>query len=165
MASATATLERAIDAAQAVGDQRTAALARIRLGRVLRATGELQAARVVVESARRWYDAAGGGEDAALGEYVFAGLDANAGLPQAAERLAAVLANARREGNAEVEVLALDSLAGLHAAQGHLGDARDLLTRADSLIPAVYHLVSDTDRLDRDRARRLLAAAPPVARS
>jgi len=157
--AATVTLERAIDTAQTAGDPRTAALAGIRLGRVLRTLGRGEAARVVVKASQQWYDAAGGGEDAALADFLLAALDADDGVSQAAEQLAGMLANAHREGNVEIEVLALDRLARLHAERGEMGDALALLARADAAMPAVYHVVSDTDRIDHDQARSLLMAA------
>jgi predicted negative regulator of RcsB-dependent stress response len=123
--------------------------------------GRGEAARVVVKSSQQWYDAAGGGEDAALADFLLAALDADDGVSHAAEQLAGMLANAHREGNVEIEVLALDRLARLHAEQGEMGDALALLACADAAMPAVYHVVSDTDRIDHDQARSLLTAARP----
>ncbi len=51
--AAAATLQRAIDTGEAAGDWRTAALARVRLGRVLRSTGDAQAARQAVQAGTR----------------------------------------------------------------------------------------------------------------
>ena len=72
---ATATLERAIEVGRATGDLRTAALAQVRLGRVLRSLGQSAAARTVVEAAQHWYALAGGGDGALLAESVLAALD------------------------------------------------------------------------------------------
>ena len=72
-----ATLELAIDKAEATGDVRLAALARVHLGRVLRALGHLARARTVLDEAVAWHRAAGGGEQAALGECLLAALDAS----------------------------------------------------------------------------------------
>ena len=68
-----------------------------------------------------------------------------------------MLGKARGERQAEVEVLTLDRLACLLAERGSLGDARALLAEADDRLPAVYHLISDGDRIDCARARPLLA--------
>ena len=62
-----ATLELAIDKAEATGDVRMAALARVHLGRVLRALGQRARARTALEAATAWHRSAGGGEQAALG--------------------------------------------------------------------------------------------------
>ena len=70
-----ATLELAIEKAEATGDVRLAALARVHLGRVLRALGRLDEARAALEAAAAWHRAAGGGEQAALGECLLAALD------------------------------------------------------------------------------------------
>ena len=71
-----ATLQLAIDKAQATGDVRLAALARVHLGRVLRAIGQIAAARAALEAATAWHREAGGGEQAALGECLLAAMDA-----------------------------------------------------------------------------------------
>jgi predicted ATPase/DNA-binding SARP family transcriptional activator/predicted negative regulator of RcsB-dependent stress response len=157
--AAAATLERAIDAAHATGDRRMAAMARVRLGRVLRALGQRQSARAVVQSAQRWYSAAGGGDGADLAEYVLAALDADDGAPHAGQRLSAVLAAARHAHTVEIEVLALDALARIQAEQGRTSNARTMLDTADRVMPAAHHLVSESDRIDRDRARSLLELA------
>ncbi|MFC6083558.1 BTAD domain-containing putative transcriptional regulator [Sphaerisporangium aureirubrum] len=159
--AAIATLERAIETAHATGDLRTVAAAGLRLGRVLRSAGERRPAREVVRSARSWYAAAGGGDAAVPAEYVLAALDADDGAPHAVERLSAVVAAARHVHDAETEVLALDALAHLHAEQGRTGDARAALDAADLVMPAARHLVTDGERIDRDRARSLLGAAGP----
>lgn len=154
--AAITTLERAIVAAQATGDLRMAAMARVRLGRVLRATGEQQAARAIVLSAQQWYGAAGGGDGTALAEYVLATLDLDDGAPTAGQRLTEVLAAARRTGDLEIQVLTLDALARVHAENDRPADALATLATADSLIGSAHHLVTDNDRIDRDRARCLL---------
>ena len=74
--SGSATLQLAIDKAQATGDVRLAALARVHLGRVLRAVGQVAAARTALEAATAWHRNAGGGEQAALGECLLAAMDA-----------------------------------------------------------------------------------------
>ena len=71
-----ATLELAIDKAESTGDLRLAALARVHLGRVLRALGHDPRARTALETAAAWHRAAGGGEQAALGECLLAAMDA-----------------------------------------------------------------------------------------
>ena len=154
--AAAASLHRAIDAGEAAGDLRTAALARVRLGRVLRSAGDRPAARGAVEVGAAWYQAAGGGDAAVLAQYLAAALDADAGEPTALVHLQAVLDAAREAHDTEVEVLALDTLAWVHAEAGHVATARDLLDTARVLSPAVAHLLSEHDRLDRDRAEALL---------
>ena len=117
-----ATLELAIEKAQATGDVRLVALARVHLGRVLRAIGEGERAREALEAASSWHQQAGGGELAALGDCLLAALDAADGVTGAEQRLRAILDEARRTGDAPVEVFALDALARVAA---EAGDARD----------------------------------------
>jgi len=73
-----ATLELGIEKAEATGDVRLAALARVHLGRVLIALGRPEAARAALEAATAWHRAAGGGEQAALGESLLAALQPRA---------------------------------------------------------------------------------------
>ncbi len=70
-----ATLFRSIEKAEAIGDMRMAALARIHLGRVLRGQGCTAEARGALEKAVSWQRHAGGGEQALLGECLLAALD------------------------------------------------------------------------------------------
>ncbi|MDA0168870.1 winged helix-turn-helix domain-containing protein [Solirubrobacter taibaiensis] len=121
-----ATLELAIEKAEATGDVRLAALARVHLGRVLRALG--RDARPTLDAAVAWHREAGGGEQAALGEVLLAAL--NADKP----RLVALLEQARRAGDAPVEVFALDAL----------GRTQE----ADERMPAASHFITQRDRVD-----------------
>ena len=113
-----ATLELAVDKAEATGDVRLAALARVHLGRVLRAVGQVARARTALEAASEWHRDSGGGEQATLGECLLAALDAADGVPGAADRLAATLDDARQQDDAAVEVFALDALARIAATDG-----------------------------------------------
>ena len=70
-----ATLQRAIAKAEATGDVRLAALARVHLGRVLRALGRTAEARTALEAAAAFHREAGGGEQAVLGDTLLAALD------------------------------------------------------------------------------------------
>ena len=157
---ATATLERAIDVGRATGDLRTAALAQVRLGRVLRALGQSAAARTIVEAARNWYALAGGGDGALLAESVLASIDVEDDVPGAQERIDQVLTAAHDAGDIEVEVLALDTSALGYAKQGRSAEAQTALAHADQLMPAALHLLTDADRIDRDRARALTCPEP-----
>jgi tetratricopeptide (TPR) repeat protein len=134
--AADAMLEHAIAAGQAAGDLRVVALARVRLARVRRARGRPGEARELVEAARTWYHGAGGGDGALLAEHLAATLDGD----QVALR--EVLVAARRDGDAEAELLTLDALAGLVPEP----EAAALREQADQLLPAVSHLVTDRDR-------------------
>jgi tetratricopeptide (TPR) repeat protein len=149
-------LERAIELSRAVGLMRPVALARVRLGRLLRGLGDTDSARSALVAADDWFRASGGGEEALLAECLLAAMDAEAGAPGAAGRLASLLAEARGGDDPEVQVLALDALAALRAAAGDVGEARELLERADALMPSAGHRITATDRLDADRARSLL---------
>ena len=122
-----ATLELAIDKAEATGDVRMAALARVHLGRVLRALGHESRARTALEAATAWHRTAGGGEQAALGECLLAAMDAEDGTSGAHDRLVAILDDAQRNEDAPVEVFALDALARIAAEAGDMATARRLL--------------------------------------
>ncbi|MET0146024.1 MAG: BTAD domain-containing putative transcriptional regulator [Ilumatobacteraceae bacterium] len=149
-----ATLQLAVDKAEATGDVRLAALARVHLGRVLRALGHVPRARTVLETAAAWHRTAGGGEQAALGECLLAALDAADGCADAEERLIAILDNARRNGDAHVEVFALDAMARIAADTGDIATARDLCATADRRFEAASHFITDIDRTDAHSVRQ-----------
>ena len=109
-------------------------LARVHLGRVLRALGRIAPARAALEAASAWHREAGGGEQAALGECLLAALDARDGDPGARARIEALHAAARRDGDAPVEVFALDAL-------GRSDEA-------DRRMPAAAHFITQRDRVD-----------------
>ena len=125
-----------------------AALARVHLGRVLRAVGQVARARAVLEEAVAWHRAAGGGEQAALGECLLAALDAAERVPGAHDRLVAILDDARRNDAAHVEVFALDGLARVAAEAGDIVTAHDLSETADQRMQAASHFITDLDRVD-----------------
>ncbi|MEA2363810.1 MAG: hypothetical protein QOD71_2955 [Thermoleophilaceae bacterium] len=153
--SGAATLQLAIDKAEAIGDVRLVALARVHLGRVLRALGQIAAARTALEKATGWHRAAGGGEQAALGECLLAALDAEDGVPGAEQRLVAILEDARRDDDAPVEVFALDALARIAAEGGDIATARDLCEAADRRMESASHFVTELDRADARSVRQM----------
>ncbi len=158
--SGVVTLERAIEKAEATGDVRLAALARVHLGRVLRALGQVAPARAALETAVAWHRAAGGGEQALLGECLLAAVDAEDQIPGAEQRLVAILDDARLDDDAAVEVFALDALARIATDAGDVARAGDLNDAADRRMEAASHLITDLDRADRPAgaARRTPAA-------
>ena len=144
-----ATLELAIDKAEATGDVRLAALARVHLGRVLRAVGQVDRARAALEAASKWHHDSGGGELAALGECLLAAMDAADGISGGApDRLAAALEEARRRDDAAVEVFALDGLARIAASAGDISAPRQLCAAADLRMQAACHVITELDRTD-----------------
>jgi hypothetical protein len=151
-----ATLHVAVGKAESTGDVRLAALARIHLGRVLRAVGQPRPARAALEAAAAWHRDAGGGEQAALGECLLAAMDAADGIPGAGKRLARTLDDARDRGDAPVEVFALDALAHLAAMAGDLTAAQDLCGAADRRMAAASHFITEFDRTDAHAIRRLI---------
>jgi hypothetical protein len=151
-----ATLEVAIGKAEATGDLRLAALARVHLGRVLRALDRPAAARSALAAASAWHRDAGGGEQAALGECLLAALDAADGDEGADGRLGAILGDARNRDDAPVEVFALDALARIAARAGDLATARDLCSEADRRMEAASHFITDLDRTDARHVRALV---------
>jgi predicted ATPase/DNA-binding SARP family transcriptional activator len=154
-ASGAATLGLGIEKAEATGDVRLAALARVHLGRVLRATGHVAPARAALEAATAWHRTAGGGEQAALGECLLAALDAEDQVANAEQRLVAILEEARCEDDAPVEVLALDALARIAAEGGDVATARELCEAADRRMEAASHFITDVDRRDAHAVRQL----------
>jgi predicted ATPase/DNA-binding SARP family transcriptional activator/tetratricopeptide (TPR) repeat protein len=155
-----ATLDLAIAKAEATGDVRLAALARVHLGRVLRAVGDLPGARTALEAAAEWHREAAGGEQALLGECLLAALDAADQIPGATERLAAVLEAALEKDDAPVEVFALDALARVKVVAGDVATARDLCASADRRMPAASHFVTELDRTDARRVRPMIRVRP-----
>ncbi len=149
-----ATLELAVAKAEATGDVRMAALARVHLGRVLRGLGQVARARTALETAAAWHRAAGGGEQAALGECLLAAMDAEDGIPGAEERLVTILDQARVNDDAHVEVFALDALARIAAEAGDIATARDLCASGDRRMEAASHFITDLDRTDAHAVRR-----------
>jgi tetratricopeptide (TPR) repeat protein len=150
-AAALDTLDRAIAAANTSGDLRIAATARVHQARLLRAAGDHDTARTLLEQTDHWYRSSGGGEGALLTRCLLAALG------QDCDALDAVLADARETGDREVQVLALDALARLAANRGDLATARRLLESADDLATGVQHVVDDLDRLDATTVRAQLA--------
>ncbi len=148
-------LQRAIDKAEATGDVRLAALARVHLGRVLRALGQVSAARTALCAATAWHRTAEGGEQAALGRCLLAAIDAADREPGAEERLAVILDDARRNGDAHVEVFALDALARIASEKGDVATARDLCQGADRRMEAASHFITDLDRTDAHAVKRI----------
>jgi tetratricopeptide (TPR) repeat protein len=154
-----ATLELAIDKAEATGDARMATLARVHLGRVLRALGKLAPARTALETASAWHRAAGGGEQAALGDCLLAAMDMADNVPGAHERLVAILDAARTNDEAHVEVFALDALARAAANHGDIDTARALCELADRRMEAASHFITDSDRTDAHIVRQDMRTA------
>jgi tetratricopeptide (TPR) repeat protein len=143
-----ATLKLAISKAEATGDVRLAALARVHLGRVLRALGQVAPARQALESATAWHRATGGGEQAALSECLLAALDAEDGVSGADRRLATILDEARRTDDAPVEVFALDALARIAADTDDPVGPEVWLGAADRRMAAASHFITELDRTD-----------------
>lgn len=152
--AAALSLLAAIDAARATGDQRVVALARMRLGRVLREQGAGDAARAQFLAAQGWFRDSGGGDHALLTDCMVALTEPSP--EDAGSLLEAVLAEARRTGDHEVEVLALDGLARRSADDGDLDAAAAWLELADATVPSARLRVTDADRVDAGEARRLI---------
>jgi tetratricopeptide (TPR) repeat protein len=148
-------LDLSIDKAEATGDVRMAALARVHLGRVLRALGRVAHARAELEVAAAWHRSAGGGEQAALGECLLAAIDAADRVSGAAQRLVAILDHARLDDDAHVEVFALDALARIAADAGNIATAHDLCETADRRMEAASHFITDFDRTDAHTVRQI----------
>jgi predicted ATPase/DNA-binding SARP family transcriptional activator len=155
LGAATQSLQAAIDLGRVAGDLRVASLARMRLGRVLREQGDLDAARAQFIAAQTWYRASGGGDHALLTDCLVAVTEPS--VADAGDLLDVVLAEARRTGDFEVEVLALDAMARQSAVDGDVDAATAWLELADAAMGAARLRVTPSDRLDAQAARRLLA--------
>jgi predicted ATPase/DNA-binding SARP family transcriptional activator len=155
-----ATLDGAVNQAEATGDLRLAALARVHLGRVLRAVGQVARARTVLEVANEWHRSFGGGEQAALGECLLAALDVADQIPGAAEQLASLLDDAQGRNDGDVEVFALDALARLALSSGDQATALALCGSADERMRAGTQFLTDLDRSDARWVRAQGPAAP-----
>jgi hypothetical protein len=131
-----------------------AALARVHLGRVLRALGEVERARAALDAALAWHVDAGGGEQAALGECLLAAMDSADGIPGAEDRLVAILDEAQRRDDAPVEVFALDALARIATDAGDIASAEDMFADADRRMEPASHFITARDRVDAHAARR-----------
>lgn len=150
-------LERAIDIGFEIHDMRVVSLARVRLGRVLRAEGDVDGAQAAIRAADQWFQSSGGGEGAALAACLLAVMDAAEGAADALVRLRAVLGDAERRRDPEIEVLTLDALARAAADAHDVVAAQTLLDRADQLMSSAQHLIGEADRLDGVHARDLLS--------
>jgi len=158
--SAVTSYEQAIGDAMSVGDGRLAATARLNLARLLRGTGDRDAAVALLEDNERWYRSAGGGDFALLSHCV---LSSERSDVRALEK---DLDEARAVGNIEVQIFALDALARVAAESGDLPTAHTRLADADELAPQVAHSVDETDRVDAATARLLTDAwsrTPPLS--
>ena len=157
--AAVATLDRALAAARRSGDPRIAATTRTTLARVLRTSGDDVVALALLEQNDRWYRDAGGGDGALLTRCLLAALTA-ADDPETSWWLFRGLrAEAREAGDDEAELAAVDALALLTAQRGDAERAADLLADAEALTAHV-HSVIDADRVDAQRARRLIGERP-----
>ena len=74
------------------------------------------------------------------------------GVPGADARLDAILATARLDDDAPVEVLALDARALVAARAGDVERARRSIGEADARMPAAAHTITEHDRTDRAAA-------------
>ena len=157
--AAISTLEQGIEIIRPVGLMRSLALSRVHLGRLQREVGDIEAARAAIEAADDWFRASGGGDEAAVAQCLLAAMDAVDGVPGAAARLSSIFETAEAAGDVEVQVLALDALGGLRAQTGDVIEGNALLERADALMAAAGHRLTEGDRLDAHWARTLLDAA------
>jgi len=146
------TLTLAIQAAIRGSDPRMAATARINLARVMRATGQRDAAQALLHQCDDWYRTAGGGDGALLTRALLAATSDSDDAD-----LEAIVDQARLAGDHEAEVVMLDALALRVAQRGQLATARHLLASADDAAFAAVTVVDEVDRLDAHRARELLS--------
>jgi len=150
--AASETLTLAIQAAIRGSDPRMAATARINLARVMRATGQHDAAQALLHQCDDWYRTAGGGDGALLTRALLA-----AASDSDDADLEAMVDQARLAGDHEAGVVMLDALALRVAQRGQLTTAQQLLATADDAALAAVNIVDEVDRLDAHRARELIS--------
>ena len=143
-----ATLELAIEKAEATGDVRLAALARVHLGRVLRALGQPTRARTALEAAAAWHRVGGGGEQAALGECLLAALDAADGVPGAEDRLTGDPRRRRRSTATPPSRCSPSTRSPASPPTPATSSGRGPLREADRRMEAASHFITDLDRTD-----------------
>ena len=73
----------------------------------------------------------------------------------AEQQLGTLIADARRNNLAHVEVFALDALARIAAAAGDITRARELCETADRRIEDASDFITDLDRVDARAVRQL----------
>ena len=108
----------------------------------------------MLEAAATWHRHVGGGEQARLGECLLAAMDLAEGAPGADQRLVKILVSARGDGEACVEVFALDALARDAARRGDTNNARALGEAANRRMEAASHFIADFDRVDAGEGER-----------
>ena len=118
-----------------------------------RALGQIPEARTALEAAAAWHRTAGGGEQAARRMPARRNGRRRSGT-DAEERLIAILDDARLDGDAHVEVFALDALARIAADTGDIATARDLCATADRRLEAASDFITDFDRTDAHSVRQ-----------
>ena len=155
-ATGAATLELAIEKAEAVGDVRLAALARVHLGRVLRALGRGAPARTALEAAAAWHRDAGGGEQAALGDCLLAGARrARITSPAREQRLVAILDAARSDDDAPSRSSPSTRSRAWRSRRATSPTARDLCEAADRRMETASHFITERDRTDARAVRQI----------
>jgi predicted ATPase/DNA-binding SARP family transcriptional activator len=148
------TLTRAVQAAIRGSDPRMAATARINLARIMRATGQHDAAQALLHRCDDWYRTAGGGDGALLTRAMLA-----AGPDGDDAELGSIAVQARTAGDHEAQVVVLDALARRAAQRGQLTTAQQFLATADGAARTAVTVVDEVDRLDAHRARELIRPA------
>ena len=152
-----ATLELAIDKAEATGDVRMAALARVHLGRVLRALGEDDRARAALEAATAWHRAAGGGEQAALGECLLAAMDAGrSGAPTPTHVWSRSSTRPGATATPRSRCSPSTPSARIAAEAGDIADGPRALRGGGQRMDAASHFITDRDRTDAHVVRQLV---------
>jgi hypothetical protein len=137
---------------------RIVAFTRVRLGTLLFGLGDVEAARSTLSIADEWFQASGGGSEAALATCLLAAIASDAEIPGAPEHLAAILNTARTDDDRDVQVIALDALARSEGRCGRLAVALDLLNQADEVMHSSGHRIVEHDRIDARRVRAMLDA-------
>ena len=95
-----------------------------------------------------WHRDAGGGEQAALGECLLAAMDAADRVPGAADRLAAILDDARRETTPPSRSSPSTRSPASQPQRATSRAARDLCEAADLRMEAASHFITELDRTD-----------------
>ena len=150
-ATGAATLELAIAKAEATGDVRMVALARVHLGRVLRALGRTAAARAALES----------GDRVAPRRRRRRTVRARRVPAGGARRRGAAARRDPRRGHARRRTLPSRSSRSTHSPGspprgGDIATARELSEAADRRMASASHFITDLDRSDARSVRQLV---------
>ena len=112
-------------------------------------------AREALDAATAWHRAAGGGEQAALGDCLLAALDASDQVAGAEQRLVAILARHGVSTTPPSKSSPSTRSPASRPTRDDIATARDLCEAADRRMGAASHFITDLDRSDARAVRQI----------